>query len=478
MPRVGILGVWQETNTYSARLTEWASFESLELLSGDAIIARHFGTASVIGGFLEAKGIEFVPLFSASAWPAGPASANVADRILRSVRAQVEAAGSLDGVLLNLHGAMVCESHDDMDADVAEAIRDIVGGGVPMAAVLDFHGNPSSRLVQACNIVIPYDTYPHVDMMDRGLEAAELLKGALSGKRIKTLLRKLPIFASPLAQTTARGPVAELQTIFREFSSDLDARPGVFGGFAYSDTSRAGVSLTLSISEPDESRGNELLDRMVQETLKRESRFFVSALPPREAVQAALKTTSGPVILIDVADNIGGGSLGDGTALLEELLYNSDGHAVITLADAEAVSACVEAGIGGWVTADMGGKLDPRFGAPVRVVGRVILLGSGDYVSHGAYMTGQSFSMGTSAVVEVASNKVVITSRAVPPFHIEQLTCLGIDPARARIITVKGAVAWESAYAGIARQAIPVDTPGVCPVDPRVLRRTTNSAVL
>jgi microcystin degradation protein MlrC len=142
------------------------------------------------------------------------------------------------------------------------------------------------------------------------------------------------------------------------------------------------------------------------------------------------------------------------------------------IADADAVSAAWLTGIGGAFDRPVGGKQDFLHGPPVRINARVERLGDGDYVTSGSYMTGQHFSMGSTAVLLTGGGvTVVVMERAIPPFHAEQLTVNGIDPRRARIIVAKGAIAWRAAYGELMASAIEVDTPGCTPCNPYELER-------
>lgn len=172
---------------------------------------------------------------------------------------------------------------------------------------------------------------------------------------------------------------------------------------------------------------------------------------------------------------LGGGSAGDGTALLAELIARRASGVVAIIADPEVVAASIDAGVGGRIDVPLGGRSDNLHGDPIHIVATVERLTDGHYVTDGTWMTGQHFRMGSCAVlrVEPASALVLVTSRPTPPFHREQLTHAGIDPAGAGVIVAKGAVAWRSAYGGDAKTVIEVDTPGACPLDINALVRTT-----
>jgi microcystin degradation protein MlrC len=472
MRRVGIVSLWQETNTYSARPTALEDFADFELLHGEAVAEPHRGTKSVIGGMLDADGFEVVPIFSAGAWPAGPADRSTLGDLFGRLERELIAAGRLDGILLNLHGAMVCEGVDDVELETVRLVRKVVGG-VPMAAVHDLHGNPSPGLMDHCEVVISYDTYPHVDMYERGVEAATLLAEMLDGRELRTVVGKVPLLSCPLAQATAETPMRDLQTEAQQLADEAGMRRiSLLPGFPYSDVERAGFSILVVHDAHLRTDARRVTAALCAQVDARTEDFKVARDDPATAVRKAIAAPHGPVVIADVADNIGGGSPGDGTAILAELLTQRADGAVVLMAEPDLAQGAAQVGEGGEVYTDVGAKTDNLHGSPVRIRGKVRAVTDGRYRSGGTWMTGREFCMGTTAVVDANGVALVAMERATPPFHGEQLTSVGIQAAEAKIIVVKGAVAWRAAYSEIAAEVIEADTPGVCPLDPSVLERS------
>jgi len=472
--RVGIGGIWHETNTFSARPTSLGNFKEFELLDGEPMLHRHAGTGSVIGGMLDVGGFEAVPLNTAGAWPAGRVTTEALTEVLSRLENALGRAGRLDGVLFNLHGAMVAEGEDDCERATLDLVRELIGD-VPLVAVFDLHGNPSAEMSAQCDAVVVYDTYPHVDMRERGREGAEIMVELLEGARCRTLIRKVPVLICPLAQGTDLEPMRTLQARAR----DLEREPGIrrvalFPGFPYSDVTRAGFSVVVTHEGSYEQRARSVAADLV-EAVERHN-WTVHRPDPREAVRTALESEDRPVVLADVADNIGGGSPGDGTVLLAELLAQGAERAVVTIADPEVARLALDLGEGGVLEASVGGKTDALHGEPVPIKATVVRLSDGHYRTGGTWMTGQEFSMGTTAVLDVDGVTLVVMERPTPPFHAEQLGSVGVDPAASSIIVAKGALAWRSAYGDVAVRVIEVDTPGICPVNPNVLKRSTAPA--
>jgi microcystin degradation protein MlrC len=470
--RVGVAGLWHETNTYSARPTGIEAFEAFELLAGDAVVARHRGTRTVVAGMLAAQPFETVPVWTAGAWPSGRLRAGTLSTLLESLAQSLERAGTLDGLLLNLHGAMVAEQTDDVEAETLRVVRDIVGD-VPIAAVLDLHGNPSAELAALLDAAVAYDTYPHIDMYERGREAANLMQAMLSGERLHTVIGKVPLLTTPLAQATDASPMRALLELARRSRTGGIERISVLPGFPYSDVERAGFSVLVTCRPGAEDAAARIAGEISAAAEARRDDFVVRRPGPGEAVARALAASRRPVVLVDVADNVGGGAPGDGTAILEQLLEQGAQGAVVTLADPDAVARAVAAGVGSGLDMALGARVDGKHGAPVHASVRVERVGDGRYRSSGSYMTGRDFEMGRTAVVRAGGVTLVLTERAVPPFHVEQLESVGVEPRDAAIIVVKGAIAWRAAYGAIAREVIEVDTPGICPLDPAVLERAT-----
>lgn len=472
-PRIGLVELWQETNTYSPRATSLADFEAFELATGPAVLERHQRTGTVLAGFAAAAPGRPVPVYAARAWPAGPADAATVGELFDRLRSALREVGPLDGMLLSLHGAMVAAGHPDVEADVVGVVRDVVGQ-IPLAAVHDLHGNPSPELVAGCEVVLGYDTYPHVDMYERGAEAAGLLGKILAGQPLRTELGKLPLLSCPLAQATAVEPMRGLLDRARARSAAAGLRRvSLLPGFPYSDVARAGFSVLAVGPAGDRAAAQRVVAETLADVERHRANFDVRRPDPQTAVRRALAGERRPVVLVDTADNIGGGSPGDGTVLLAELIAGGAAGAVVVIADAEVARAAAAIGVGATLTAEVGARFDTLHGAPVPVRATVVRVTDGLYRTAGSWQTGQQFAMGRTAVLAVGGVTLVVTERATPPFHPEQLTSVGIDPAAASILVAKGAVAWRAAYGDVAGEVIEVATPGVCPVDPLTLPRST-----
>lgn len=470
--RVAIGGLMHESNTFAGSKTDRAAFESGGLETGDGI-ARRWGDAHhEVGGFLEgARRFAFEPVPTLMGWatPAGPLTADTYSELIERLLDQLKAAGPVDAVLLALHGAMVVDGLDDADGFTLTRVRELIGPRRPLVVTLDYHANVSQRMVDASDAIVAYQTYPHIDQRERGIKAAAIASAAAAGAiRSVQALEKPPILIHLLAQETARGPMSKVIDAAQGFTSEpglLDL--SILAGFPYADVAACGPScIAVTDGDPDQARR---IVRSLAEIVM-EQRHALTAAPssPELAVRSALALeTRTPALLIDLGDNVGGGSAADGTVLFHELLRQGATDSLVVLFDPDAVSTCAAAGVGNEVQCEAGGKID-RHAAPLRIHGRVRTLHDGRYTEEQPRHGGIRFQdQGRTAVVELErGNLVVLNSQRHPPFSLGQLTSLGIQPESLRSIVVKAAVAYKAAYAPIAGTIIEVDTPGLTAANP------------
>lgn len=461
--RVAVGGIFHETNTFASGLTSLGDFRAYQFADGAALL-RYRNTRSELGAFIalgEEQGWDILPALYAAAVPSGTVEQSACDHLTSALLERLFANERPDGVLLALHGAMVAEHHADPDGELVNTVVAAVGPDVPVVVTVDFHANLSDLIAQGVEAVIAYDTYPHVDMFDRGQEAVEVLAEALGKRRRRAVIhRKLPLLTAPQTQYTAARPMQEIMQRVRELEADEGVQVSVAPGFPYADVDCAGFSINASGHE--RLLLSQLVDSLAHFVLSRRDRFRFEPLSVGDAVSRANRSSRTPVILVDSADNIGGGSPGDGTVILAEWMRRNLSGLVVTLADPEAVAAAVDAGVGRRVRVDVGGKTDDRHGEPAPIDGYVKLLSDGAYRHLGTYNQGFLTRMGRTAVLEVAGNTVIVSERKAMPFDRQQLLSLGVDPVHHRALVVKSAVAWRAAYGEVAGEVIEVDTPGIC----------------
>lgn len=471
--RIAIGGISHETNTFSTIPTDLSLFERRGVHGGEALIPAFAGTKTVVGGFLDgarSEGFEAVPTMLARAAPSGTVTAEAFNRLASSLIDGLREDGSIDGVLLELHGAMVAESARDGDAEILRRVREVVGS-LPIVGVLDLHANISDGMVALADALVGYDTYPHVDMYERGLEAAAIMTRIVrGGLRTARALRK-PRLMPPLPRqcTTYDTPMRDLIALAHQ----REREPGmvsvsVAAGFPYADVPEAGLAV-LAIADGDQARAEAVAEEIASLAWDRRHDFLVQCTPVDEAVQIAASARDGdggPIVLADTADNPGAGAPCDGTILLHGILDQGvDNAALAALWDPRAVQVCRLAGVGATVELQLGGKTDDLHGAPLPVTGRVRLLSDGRFKNLGPMNTGAETRMGPTAVLAIDGVDVIVTSNRVQALDAGVFLSQGIDPTRRRVLVLKSSVHYRAAFEPLARRVVEVDTPGLSNAD-------------
>jgi microcystin degradation protein MlrC len=470
--RIAVAGFMHESNTFNRLLADRAAFVAQSLTRGTDLLDEWRDAPHEVGGFLEAarvEGFEAVPLLVAWATPSGSVTDAVFDEVTEELAESLRDSRA-DGLLLALHGAMVAQSHLDADGEVLARLRRAVGRAFPIAVTLDLHGNVSQRLVDCCDVAVAYRTCPHVDQRECGRRAAALLVRQLHGEiRPCLALAKPPMLLNIMTHDTSLPPLRP----FVEATRALEQEPGILAasllpGFAYADVPQMGPSV-LVVGDGDPERTRRAANRLADDLWQAREQFTVPLPDPTTAVAQALRIEKRPVILVDTGDNVGGGSAGDGTVLLHELLRQGATDSVVCLYAPDEVRQCTAVGVDRDVSLVVGGKVDRLHGDPLSVTGRVRLLHDGVYSEPEVRHGGRSiYRMGATALVELPGrNLLVLNSLRHPPFSLGQLTCLGIRPQEQRILVVKAAIAYKAAYAPLGGTTLEVDTPGLNAVNPQ-----------
>ena len=467
-----------ETNTFSAQPADLAWFADEGILRGEEIGVAYATSLTDVAGFLaagDAFGVTVEPLLFTYANPSGTITTEAFETIVGEIVDLVRRGGPWDGVLLAQHGAAVSESFPDADGEVVRRVRAVVGPDVPIGMTNDMHANLSPAMIEGTTVTTVYRTNPHLDTKERALECADLIVRTIRGEvRPVQALEQIPAAIQIVRQETSEPPMqqicAELESVLR--------RPGILTasvaeGYPWADVEEMGMSF-LAVHDGDAAAARDAARAMAASAWARRAEFVGHTPNTDEALLAADRVGAGgghagPVVLMDVGDNIGGGGPGDSTTLLEAARRLRVRGLLCILFDPSAVAACQAAGIGATVTLDVGARTDDRHGHPVRVTGRVRTLTDGHYEdpepTHGGF---RFFDAGRTAALDTTDgHTIVLTSRVVAPVSLAQLRAAGVDPRAARIIVAKGVVSPRPAYAPISSEVILVDTPGVTANDLR-----------
>lgn len=468
--RVGIVALLQESNTFVQEPTTLERFEQDLLATGDEVRERLDGAHHEVGGFfegLDAARIEAVPLFAARAYPSGVISAAAFDSLMAMTQAALQGAGALDGLLVAPHGATVSELFPDADGHWLATLRWRVGPEKPIVGTVDLHANLSPAMVQACDALVAYRTNPHVDQRSCGMTAAQIMARTLRGEiRPKMAAALPPMIINIQKGETSAPPCDQLLTT----ADAMLQRPGVLSnsvvhGFPYADVAEMGSSV-LAVTDGDTLLAQEMVGELANTLWALRHEFEGELLGVADALDQAM-SLDGPVCLLDMGDNVGGGSPGDATHLAAEIHSRRLPDTFVCLADAQAVQVAEAAGVGTRVALRIGGKADSLHAKPIEDEFTVVSLHDGQFeepqARHGGYTT---FDQGPTAIVRGrAGMTVMLTSRRMVPFSLRQLTSCGLDLARFRFVVAKGVNAPIAAYREVCRHFVRVNTPGATCAD-------------
>jgi microcystin degradation protein MlrC len=469
--RIAIGGILHETSTFIPTPTTLRDFEKgFGLYRGQEMVERFRGTNICTGGFLDGAakhGFEAVPLLWGFAYPSGLIERSAYDRLkaellerLRNAEAQ---GGLIDGVLLDQHGAMVVEGIDDGDGDLIEAVRAVVGPKRPVVVTTDLHSNHTRRRVADADAIVGFDTYPHVDMAERGREAADIIVGMLRGRLRPTMaLRQLPLFWGTRCQVTGHPPMDEVVRRIHE----LETRPGVVAvtvatSFPWADVPEVGSSV-IAVTNGDATLAKAVADELGDWIWEQRERWYTPNLSVRDALAQGEKVGQYPIILADHADNTGGGAPGDSTEVLRTFLdLRLPDALLLYLVDPEVAVQAQQAGAGQRISVKLGGKSDPREGRPVEIEVEVMAVSDGGFRYDGPMYAGLTGSMGPSAWLRKDGVSVVVVTAREQPLDPAFARTLGIDCRTMRYLCVKSAAHFRSGFEEFAGSIYNVDAQAI-----------------
>ncbi len=469
--RIAIGGISHETSTFAKTRTTIADFESgFGLFRGQEIIERFRGTNICAGGFIdgaEKHQCELVPLLWAFAYPSGLVVRDdyetLKEEFLQRLQDAERANGPVDGVLLDMHGAMVIDGIDDGDGDFIAAVRAAVGANCPVIVTHDLHGNHTQLRVDQADAIIGFDTFPHIDMAERGLEAAEMLVAMIRSELRPTMaLHQLPLFWSSPCQVTAHSPMNEVIRRVHE----LEKRDGILSvsvatGFPWSDVPDVGSSVIV-VANNDASLAQATADELGSWIWENRQRWFHPPVSVRSALRQGETADKYPIILADHADNTGGGAPGDSTEVLRTFVELGLQDALILyIVDPEVAEHANATGVGSRISVDVGGKSDPIQGPPVPMDAEVMAVSQGDFSYDGPMYAGLTGNMGQSAWLQQGGISVVVVSAHEQPLGPAFARTLGIDCSSMKYICLKSTAHFRASFEPIAGSILNIDTKAI-----------------
>lgn len=440
--RIAIASFEYEGNSLSLRVDTRADFERKGLFVGETLLEAAAGKELALTGaidVLRAAGARLVPIIAAKGGAGGHVEDAFIDFMHERIVEGVAAAMPLDGICLALHGAMIGATEKDPEGALLMALRARIGPAVPIAVSLDLHAHVTARMADNAQIIVGYQTYPHVDAYRTGACTAALLVRAVQGEiHPVTRIRKYNAIVPVLGGATLDGaPMADVAAHARALERD----PGVlsvsyFPVQPWLDMPDVGIT-GLAVTDGDPTQADAVAQLVLDDMWARRRDFELPAMTPDEAVRAAVRRP-GRTLLIDAPDSIGAGASGDSPALLAALLRHApDVDSVVCLVDPNAAATATAVGQGAMAEFAVGAWQDRRWHQPVTVNATVERLCQGRFTYEGGPVAGASASLGNTAVLRAGAVRIVVTSHAVYEHTDEHYRACGIDITAMRLVSFK-----------------------------------------
>jgi microcystin degradation protein MlrC len=477
-PRVAILGFSIECNKFAPPATK-AHFLARTYLEGDDILAEARGPTPTMlpetPGFvadMDAAG-EWRPVGVALAMsePNGPVEHEFFDELLATIEHRLTAALPLDGVYVCAHGAAITTEEDDPEGVLFETVRRIVGPDVPIVATFDLHANVSDRMVDRIDAFVGYRTNPHLDMRERGAEAAAILRDLLAGTKTERVRVRLPIVPPTVTMLTASGPYAEMIALGQRRQREIGpaiVNVSAMGGFAYSDTAKNGLTIVVTAREGEREAAAALADEIARYGWDNRARFYPRLTSLEEAVGKALAVSRDPSLpslcFADVADNPGGGGRGNTMYLLRAFAEAGVAGALFgVIYDPPLAAEAHRQGLHYHFDARFNRNETTNFSEKWTAPARVAALSDGNCVGRRGIYAGLRLTLGPCAALAIGGITVVVVSHRVQcadPIFFEMM---GLDIGKARSVAVKSRGHFRGGFDQFfgPEQIVEVDLPGL-----------------
>jgi microcystin degradation protein MlrC len=479
MTRIAIGGFLHETNTFAPTRATYADFVhggGWPAMTRGAEVLRVMRNINVgLAGFIgeaEANGWALVPTIACGATPSAHVTKDAYERVVKVMVDGIAAAGRLDAVYLDLHGAMVTEHLDDGEGEILARVRRVIGKDVPLVASLDLHANVTPQMVEQADALIAYRTYPHIDMADTGRAAARHLALLLRHKQqLAKAFRQLPFLIPISWQSTSDQPCKSIYQKLAALESDKVPTLSFAPGFPAADFPHCRPSVfAYGKTQADADAAADTITKLI---IDHENDFDGRIFGPDEGVRHAMQLAANakkPVVIADTQDNPGAGGDSDTTGMLRALVRNHATRAALgVICDPQSARAAHAAGVGASVTLALGGKSGIPGDAPYRETFVVEKLSDEKFVAPGPYYGGRDMEMGPSAALRIGDVRVVVSSHKAQLADQAMYRYVGIEPTEQSILVNKSSVHFRADFEPIAEKILICAAPGAMPADPATL---------
>src|ERR1700716_2989405 len=475
MTRIAVGGFLHETNTFAPTKAVYDAFVHgggwPPMAQGPKLLEKMRNINVGMAGFVpaaEEEGWGLVPTLWCAASPSAHITKDAYERIAKAIVDGIKAAGSIDGVYLDLHGAMVTEHLDDGEGEILARVREAIGKDLPLVVSLDLHANVTPEMVEHADALIAYRTYPHVDMADTGRAAAKHLALLLRSKqKFAKAFRQLPFLIPISWQCTNDQPTKGIYEKLAALESDAVPTLSFAPGFPAADFRDCGPSVfAYGRTQAD---ADAAADNVVALIEGHEDDFDGRIYTPDEGVRHAMELAARakkPIVIAATESNPGAAADSDTTGMLRALVRNNAIRAAIgVIYDPQSAKAAHAAGVGAVVTLALGGKSGIPGDAPYQETFIVEKLSDGKFVAPGPYYGGRDMDMGPSACLRIADVRVVVSSHKAQLADQSMYRYVGIEPTEQAILVNKSSVHFRADFEPIAEKLLICAAPGAMPAD-------------
>ncbi len=469
MARIAIGGFMHETNCFVPEVTDYEHFarpaDRPGILRGEEILTAFAVSGASTAGFIAGNdgNQQLAALLWTSTTPGGTVTAHAYERIAGEIVARLSDALPVDGVYLDLHGAMVSAQHEDGEGELLRRVRAVVGEEVPIVISLDYHANVSPAMVAHADAILPYRTYPHVDQYATGQRASAAMKRLLiEGRPGGRALRQLPFLLPLNFQCTLVEPSKGIVEAAAARQTGEMLSLAYLAGFPPSDLAACGPS--VSAHAHSQEAADAAVDEIAQMIALKEAEFSEPLLSPDDAVAEAVRlaaTARKPIVVADTQDNPGCGGSGDTVGMLAALVaHDAQGALFGVVRDELAAAAAHAAGVGAELALDLGGRTDLPGVEPFHGRFTVEVINDGRYDTTGPVSQGKPYDVGPSALLSIGGVKVAISSRRVQALDRSVFEHLGLVLQDQAIIVLKSTCHYRAHFDPIAETTFAAIAPG------------------
>ena len=472
-PRIALGAFMLESNGHAPVATR-AEFEASCWIEGEALaadLARPAPRApTALTGFMRAmdggRAWVPVPLVAAAAGASGPMAQEAFDALLHAMESRLRAAMPVDGVFLSLHGAASATVEVDPDGVLLARIRAVVGADVPVIATLDLHANVSRAMVDHADVLVAFVTNPHVDMAERGAEAAAAMRAMLGGMRPQRGFVKLPMIPPATSQNTDGGPYADAIAFGRGFLDHEVLNVSISSGFSLGDTPKNGLSVVVT-TRTDAARAQAVADEIARFIWSSRGRWVARLTPLAEAVRRAKQPGGEPLLFADVADNPGGGGRGNTVWILEAFHEAGvQGACLGVFNDPELAAEAHLLGVGARFEARFNRAETNHFSHAFVAAAEVVALHDGRITGRRGLYARREVDMGPMALLRIGGLLVAVATLRRQLCEPAMIEALGVDIAALRSLVVKSRGHFRAGFdeTFTPDRIIEVDVPGLTTV--------------